>query len=69
MSGASDERNLFVVLYYTDRADPCAAYTEFRDIASGWHRSGDDFPEKDQARKLIHSGMYRPSIGQYDFYD
>jgi hypothetical protein len=70
MSSAPDERNLFVVLYYTDRADPSATYAEFRDIASGWRNSGQDYlqPEKDKARTVIHSGMYRPSIGQYDFY-
>jgi hypothetical protein len=69
MSDAEEDRNLHVVLYYTDRPDPAVAYTEFQQIANGWKRSGKDFPEGDSVRKLIHSGMYRPSIGHYEFYD
>jgi len=69
MSDAPEDRNLFVVLYYTDRPDPGAAYAEFRDISSEWKKSGKDFSNADSARKLIHSGMYRPSIGHYEFYD
>jgi hypothetical protein len=69
MSSASEERNLFVVFYFTDRPDPCAAYLEFRQRADEWRQTDMDFPKADAARKLIHSGMYRPSIGHYDFYD
>jgi hypothetical protein len=64
-----DEPDLFVVLYYTDRPDPRAAYAEFHAIADGWRNSGRHFPDVDRARKLIHSGMYRPSIGHYEFYE
>jgi hypothetical protein len=67
--GVLGRRLELVVLYYTDRPDPAVAYTDFQQIANGWKRSGKDFPEGDSVRKLIHSGMYRPSIGHYEFYD
>jgi hypothetical protein len=68
MPDASDDRNLFVVFYYTDCADPRATYLEFQEIAAGWRNAGADFPDVDIVRKPIHSGMYRPSIGHYGFY-
>ncbi|HEX8969455.1 MAG TPA: hypothetical protein VF937_16350 [Chloroflexota bacterium] len=67
-SSARDERNLFVALYYTDRPDPGAAYQEFREITRGWRGTDRDFPNADATRRLVHSGMYRPSIGHYEFY-
>ena len=69
MSEADEDRNLYVVLYYTDRPDPGAAYTEFQEVARGWKKTGQDFPDGDSVRTLIHSGMYCPSIGHYEFYD
>jgi hypothetical protein len=60
--------NLMVMLYYTDRPDPCAAYEEFHRIARGWRNTDKQFADIDSARRLIHSGMYIPSIGHYDYY-
>jgi hypothetical protein len=68
MPDASDDNNVFVTLYYTDRPDPTAAYAEFRQIAAQWPNTGKSFADADKARKVIHSGMYRPSIGFYDYY-
>jgi hypothetical protein len=64
MSAAADEANLVVVLYYSDRDDPVAAYQEFQAAASGLSR----FPDAERAFRRVHSGMYRPSIGFYDYY-
>jgi hypothetical protein len=62
-------RNLCVVFYYTDCPDPSATYTAFQEIAAGWRTTGKDFPDVDSVRTRIHSGMYRPSMGHYEFYD
>jgi hypothetical protein len=69
MSDASEDRNLYVVLYYTDCPDPNETYTAFQEIATGWRVASQDFPDVDTVRTRIHSGMYRPSIGHYEFYD
>ena len=69
MSDAPADQNLYVVMYFTDRPDPCAAYQEFREIGAGWAAGGRDFPNSDRVRKRVHSGMYRPSMGHYEFYD
>jgi hypothetical protein len=69
MSDAAENKNVFVVLYYSDRPDPAKAYAEFREISSAWPADGKAFPDADKARKVIHSGMYRPSIGHYEYYD
>jgi hypothetical protein len=67
--GSSADPDLMVMLYYTDRADPCAAYREFHSISRAWRQTDKDFSAIDQARRLVHSGMYIPSIGHYDYYD
>ena len=64
-SNLDADRNLYVVLYYTDRADPAAAYREYQQRAP----SLEQFPDADRARKRIHQGMYVPSIGHYEYYD
>jgi hypothetical protein len=64
MSAAADEPNLMVILYYSDRDDPLVAYQEFRAAAPGLRRH----PDAERAFRRVHSGMYRPSIGFYDFY-
>jgi hypothetical protein len=64
MSAAADEPNLMVVLYYSDRDDPLGAYNEFRSAATSLRRH----PNADRAFRRVHSGMYRPSIGFYDYY-
>jgi hypothetical protein len=69
MSDAPEDRNLNVVFYYPDRPDPHAAYVQFQEIAAGWRTAGKAFADVDSVRKLIHSGMYRPSMGHYEFYD
>jgi len=61
--------HFMVVLYYTDRPDPRAAYVEFHEVADGWRKTDKHFPRIETARKLVHSGMYIPSIGHYDYYD
>ncbi len=66
--GAPAAPNLVALLYYTDRPDPCAAYTEFHKVAAGWRNSEKHFPGLDAARRLVHSGMYIPSSGHYDYY-
>ena len=60
--GAPDSNQL-VMLYYTDRPDPCSAYAEFQEARLA------DFPDAESLRKRIHNGMYRPSIGHYEFYE
>jgi len=67
--GSPADPDLVVMLYYTDHADPCAAYREFHTAARSWRHSDKDFADIDAARKVIHSGMYIPSIGHYDYYD
>jgi hypothetical protein len=57
------------MLYYTDRTDPCAAYREFHSVARSWRQTDKHFAAIDDARKLVHSGMYIPSMGRYDYYD
>ena len=69
MSDSPAERNVFVALYYTERPDVCDAYVEFQKITAGWRNTDKDFPNADQVRKRIHHGMYRPSIGFYNYYD
>jgi hypothetical protein len=69
MSDAADSRHQFVVFYYTDCPDPLATYARFREISAGWRSTGNAFPDADGVRTVIHSGMYRPSIGHYEFYD
>jgi hypothetical protein len=69
MSDAPEDRNLYVVFYYTDCPDPNATYTAFQDISAGWRTTGKDFPDVAGVRTLIHSGMYQPSIGHYEFYE
>jgi hypothetical protein len=64
MSALPDEPSLMVILYYSDREDPLAAYTEFRAAAPSLPRH----PAAEQAFRRLHSGMYRPSIGFYDYY-
>jgi hypothetical protein len=64
MSGAADEPNTMVTLYYTDREDPGAARQEFRRIASTWPAH----PAAADVMRQVHSGIYRPSIGFYEFY-
>jgi hypothetical protein len=64
MSAAADEPNLMVILYYSDREDPVAAYAEFRGLIPGLARH----PDADRAFRRLHAGMYRPSIGFYDFH-
>ena len=59
-SDAAEDVNLVVSLYYTDRPDPRTTYAEFLEISAEWNHPG---------TRLIHHGMYRPSIGHYDFYD
>jgi hypothetical protein len=69
ISSARDESDVCVVLYYTDRPDVGAALTEFREVADSWRGTARDFPDAASARSLIHSGIYRPSIGHYEYYD
>jgi hypothetical protein len=69
LSDAAEDRNLVVVLYYTDRPDPCRAYAEFLETSATWTSSTRGFPNADAVRSRIHEGMYRPSIGQYEFYE
>jgi hypothetical protein len=70
MSEAAEDRNLLVVLCYTDRPDPGAAYTEFLETSAGWaNNATTDFPHAAAVRKQIHHGIYRPSIGHYEFYE
>jgi hypothetical protein len=64
MSADPDEPNLMVILYYSDRDDPLAAYQEFQAAAKGLRRHSD----AERAFRRLHSGMYRPSIGFYDYY-
>jgi hypothetical protein len=64
MSSNPDERDLMVVLYYSDRPDPVATYAEMRRVAPTWST----FPNADAAFRRIHNGMYRPSMGFYDYY-
>jgi hypothetical protein len=68
-SASAGQENQMVMLYYTDRPDPCAAYNEFHAIAAGWRSTDRHFPAIDSARRVIHSGMYIPSIGHYEYYD
>jgi len=68
MSDAPGDENLFVALYYMDKPDPCATYLDFMEVARGWRGTNKEFPNGAAARKIVHSGMYRPSIGQYEFY-
>jgi hypothetical protein len=63
------DSNLLVMLYYTDREDPHAAYIEFHTVADDWRRTGKHFPNADTVRSIVHSGMYIPSIGHYDYYE
>ncbi len=63
------ERDLCVILYYSDRPDLVAAYREFQEITRGWRGTDKEFPDAASARRIVHSGMYRPSIGHYEFYD
>ncbi|MBV9329166.1 MAG: hypothetical protein JO352_36140 [Chloroflexi bacterium] len=60
--------DLMVLLYYTDHPDPCAAYREFHTVSRSWRHTDKHFAEIDRAREMIHSGMYIPSIGHYDYY-
>jgi hypothetical protein len=52
------------VLYYTDNPDPTAAYVELQQKRATWQ----DFPNADKVRTLLHSSMYRNSIGDYEYY-
>lgn len=63
-SGTGANGDLSAVFYYTDHADPLAAYREFRDLEAGWT----GFPDADSAPRPVHSGMYKPSMGFYDYY-
>ena len=63
------DNDVFVTLYYTDRPDPTAAYAEFRQISAEWPGTGKSFRDADRARKVLHSAMYVPSMGFYDYYD
>jgi hypothetical protein len=67
--GSPTDPDLLVLLYYTDHADPCAAYREFHSISGSWRQTSTHFAAIDRARQLLHSGMYIPSIGHYDYYD
>jgi hypothetical protein len=70
MSEAAEDRNLLIVLCYTDRPDPGAAYAEFLETSAGWaNNATTDFPHAAAVRKQIHHGIYRPSIGHYEFYE
>jgi hypothetical protein len=69
MSEAVEDRNLLVLLCYTDRPDPCEAYAEFLMASAGWANSEKNFPDADAVRQRTHHGMYRPSIGHYEFYE
>jgi hypothetical protein len=64
MSAASDEPNLMVMLYYSDRDDPLAAFQEFRSGVGDLKRHAN----AERAFRRVHTGMYRPSIGFYDYY-
>jgi hypothetical protein len=66
--GAPADASLLVMLYYTDHPDPCAAYREFHAMSRPWRGTDQHFAAIDRARSLIHSGMYVPSIGHYDYY-
>jgi hypothetical protein len=66
--GAPSDPSLMLMLYYTDRADPCAAYHEFHAVSRSWRGTDKHFEAIDRARTLVHSGMYVPSIGHYDYY-
>jgi hypothetical protein len=57
MSAEADDRQLIVTCYYTDHPDPGAAYTEYLHLE---RTTGAPPP--------IHTGIYRPSIGFYDYY-
>jgi len=69
ISSDPQERDLCVILYYSDRSDIAAAYGEFQDISRGWRGTDKDFPDAASARRIVHSGIYRPSIGHYEYYD
>ena len=69
MSEAVEDRNLLVVLCYADRPDPCEAYAEFLEVSAGWANTDRNFLDADAVRQRTHHGMYRPSIGHYDFYE
>ena len=64
-----DDPNQYVALYYTDDPDPKRVYGEFQRVAASWRTEGKDFPNADAVRKRIMGAMYRPSMGQYEFYD
>jgi hypothetical protein len=68
MPESVQDRHVLVVLYYSEYPDPCEAYREYQRVAAGWRSSGKDFVQADQVHQLIHQGMYRPSIGHYEFY-
>jgi hypothetical protein len=69
ISSDPQERDVCVIMYYSDRPDPVSAYREFQDISRGWRNTDKDFPDAASARRIVHSGMYRPSIGHYEYYD
>jgi hypothetical protein len=51
-----------VTLFYSDDPDPLRAYQSIAQAAAA-------LPAPAAAARLVHSGMYRPSIGLYDYYD
>ncbi len=68
-SSDPEEEDLSVILYYSDCADPAEAHREFTDISRSWRGTDKDFPDAASARRVVHAGVYRPSIGHYDYYD
>ncbi|HEU0166942.1 MAG TPA: hypothetical protein VFS62_04135 [Chloroflexota bacterium] len=63
----SENPNEYIALYYTDDPDPKKVYAEFQKLMAG--NRGKDFPNADAVRKRVLGAMYRPSMGQYEFYD
>jgi len=63
----SDDPNEYIALYYTDDPDPKKVHAEFRKVMAS--NRDNDFPNADAVRKRVLAAMYRPSMGQYEFYD
>jgi hypothetical protein len=61
--------NSYVGLYYTNDPDPKKVWTEFGKIAASWRAEGKDFPDVASARKIVFGGMFKPSMGHYEYYD
>jgi hypothetical protein len=63
VSEATDLRDTYVLLCYTDLTRADEAYVEFIATSAGWGGG----PYADGHRQLF-SGVYQPSIGRYDVY-